>query len=241
MRWPARKSLRWLLASLAIALVVLVAGCRLARDDGSGARVDRCRTRVAGWNPDPRRRRDRAIDRAAQVHEPRHRASARDVRISGFEADYEPLEILAGRISAEGVRIDEASIRLQPRESPSRPPSFMPGWLTVVVDDAAIARFLIVSPGGVELPLSDIRGSAKLSKTEIEFDGVQVDAPAWAVAGASGNLVARSPLAMNVNAAWSLSGDRLDRGYRACGRRPRPPDRGRPSREAWHRARHGRQ
>ena len=114
------------------------------------------------------------------------------MHIAGFEADYEPLEILAGRISADGVRIDEASLRLKRASRPSSPPSFMPGWLTVVVDDAVVGNLLIVSPNGVELRLSDIRGSAKLSKNEIEFDGVRVEAPAWAIAGASGRLVAQA-------------------------------------------------
>ncbi len=131
------------------------------------------------------------------------------ITIVGFEADYEPLEILGGRISAERVRVAEASIRLLPRTGPTKPPSFMPGWLALVLDEAAVGKLLIVSPAGVELRLRDIRGSAKLTKAEIEFEEVNVQAPAWAVAGASGSLHARTPLAMNVDAAWSVTGERL--------------------------------
>ncbi len=209
MRGPSRKSVRWLLASLAIALAALAAciAWLVTTEAGLTATIntleslDGIRIRVEGAT-------GRLIGplKVASLDIEHPRAA---IHIAGFEADYEPLEILAGRISAEGVRIDDASLRLQPREGPSGPPSFMPGWLTVVADETAIARLLIVSPGGAELRLSDIRGSAKITKHEIEFDGVHVDAHAWAVAGASGSLMARSPLAMNVNAAWSVSGDRL--------------------------------
>ncbi|MGH8198135.1 MAG: translocation/assembly module TamB domain-containing protein [Steroidobacteraceae bacterium] len=209
MRWPARKMLRWLLASLAMVLVVLAAGiawlvtteaglastvAALESLDGIKIRVEAATGRLIG----PLRVAGLDIDHPRAT-----------IRITGFEADYEPLEILAGRISAEGVRIEEASLRLRPRTGPTRPPSFMPRWLTVVVDEAAVARLLVVSSGGAELRMQDIRGSAKLTRSEIDFEGVHVDAPGWAVAGASGSLLARSPLAMNVNAAWSLTGNRL--------------------------------
>ena len=207
MRWPARKTLRWLLASLAIALAILAAGvawlvtteaglasavAALESQDRIAIRVDGAAGRLIG----PLKIASLAIDHPRAT-----------IRISGFEADYEPLEILAGRISAESLRIEQASIRVQPHEAPSGPPSFMPGWLTVVVDDAAVAKFLLVSTGGAELRLRDVRGSAKIAKSEIEFDGVHVNATAWAVAGASGSLMARSPIALNVNTAWSLSSD----------------------------------
>jgi translocation and assembly module TamB len=130
------------------------------------------------------------------------------IRIAGFEADYDPLEILAGRISADRVRIAEASLWLRPPTGPPKPPSFMPGWFKVVVEDAIVGRLLVVSPGGVELRLADIRGSAKLSRDEIKFAGVRVEAPAWAIAGASGSLYAQRPIALNVTAAWSLASDR---------------------------------
>ncbi|HEX9706138.1 MAG TPA: translocation/assembly module TamB domain-containing protein [Steroidobacteraceae bacterium] len=208
MRWPARRILRWLLALLAVVFAVLAAGIAwlVTTEAGLAATIaalesqDAVRIRVedaVGRLIGPLRIAGLDIEHARAT-----------IRITGFEADYEPLEILGGRISAEGVRIAEASLRLRPREGPSRPPSFMPGWLTVVVDEASVGRLLVVSPGGTELRLSDIRGSAKLTKTEIEFDGVHVDAPAWAIAGASGSLVARSPLAMNVNSAWSLTSER---------------------------------
>jgi len=126
------------------------------------------------------------------------------IRMAGFVADYEPLEILAGRISAEGLRVADASVLVHARTGEARPPSFMPAWLTLVLDDATVAQLLIVSAGGAELRMRDILGSAKVTKTQIEFEGLRADSSGWAVAGASGSLFARDPVAMDVNAAWSL-------------------------------------
>ncbi len=130
------------------------------------------------------------------------------IRVSGFEADYEPLEILAGRISAEGVSIAQAQVTLRPPAGPARPPSFMPGWLSLVLDDATVAHLSIVSPAGTETLFRDIRGSAKLSHTRIEFDGVHLRSTGWAVADAGGTLFAREPLALDAHTAWSLDGGR---------------------------------
>ena len=129
------------------------------------------------------------------------------IRIAGLEADYEPLEILGGRISAENVRIADASVVLRNAAGPHKPPSFMPGWLRVVLDNATVTRLVIVSPGGTEVRFDDIRGSATIAKSRIDFDGVYLKSPGWAVAGASGSLIARQPLALEVNTAWSLSAE----------------------------------
>ncbi len=129
------------------------------------------------------------------------------IRVTGFEADYEPLEILAGRISAEGARIAQAHIALRPSTGPQGPPSFMPGWLSLVLDDAEVAEFSLVSPAGTETRFADIQGSAQLSRLRIDFDGVRVRGAGWSVAEAGGTLFAREPLALDVKTAWSLTDD----------------------------------
>ncbi|MGH8204961.1 MAG: hypothetical protein ACREST_10150, partial [Steroidobacteraceae bacterium] len=91
---------------------------------------------------------------AVEIENPRA-----SIRIAGFEADYEPLEILAGRISAEGARIARADVALRPTTGPKRPPSFMPGWLTVIIDEAAVEDLRLVSPTGTEVRFRDIQGS----------------------------------------------------------------------------------
>ncbi len=204
MRWPAGKTIRWLLASLALLLAVAAAGLAwlvtteagLARAVAMLDSLGRVKIRVEGAH-------GRLIGplRVAKIAIDHPRAT---IRIAGFDADYEPLEILAGRISAEGVRVADASVLVHARTGEARLPSFMPGWLTLVLDDATVSRLLIVSAGGAELRMRDIRGSAKVTKTQIEFEGLCADSSGWAVAGASGSLFARDPVAMDVNAAWSL-------------------------------------
>ena len=51
---------------------------------------------------------------AVEIEHPRA-----SIRITGLAADYEPLEMLAGRISADGATIDEASGRLSYFSAPS--------------------------------------------------------------------------------------------------------------------------
>ena len=208
MRWPARKWVRWLLAALATGFLAAIVLATWIVTTEAGLRravlfvesLDAVKIHVEGAS-------GRLIGPLAvasiEIDHPRA-----TIRITGFQADYEPLELLAGRISAEGVRISDAAIRLRPPSGPSRPPSFMPGWLSVVIDEAQVARLLIVAPNGTEVPFRDIRGSAKLSKSRIEFDGVRVSSTGWAVAGASGSLYARDPIALDVNTAWSLSDER---------------------------------
>lgn len=205
MAWPARRWVKWTLAGIAAVLVALAAGGAWLVTTEAGLRravalaervgpvtihVDGASGRLIG----PLR-----IDSIAIEHP---RAS---IRVSGLEADYEPLEILAGRITADGARVAEASVALHPPTGPPKPPSFMPGWLSVVVEDVALSRLAITSPAGVETRFEDIRGSATISKSRIDFHGVHLKSPGWAVAGASGSLFARDPIGLDVNTAWSVS------------------------------------
>ena len=205
MAWQLPRSVKWSLAGIAALLVVVLlaaawlvtteAGLRravtLVESIGSvKIRVEGASGRLIG----PLR-----VD-AVGIEHPRA-----SIRITGVEADYEPLEILAGRISAEGVKVSEATVALRPATGPARPPSFMPGWLTIAVDDATVGRLLIVSPTGTRTPFHDIRGSARISRARLEFKGVHARSAGWAVGGASGTLFAREPLALDATTAWSLT------------------------------------
>jgi translocation and assembly module TamB len=207
MPWPARKWVKWALAGLAALLLVVAlavtwlvtteAGLRRAVTlvESVGAvsiRVEGASGRLIGP----------LVVEAVEIEHPRA-----SIRIAGLSADYEPLEILAGRISAEGAKIGEAAVMLRPAAGPSRPPSFMPGWLTIAIDDAAVESLLLVAPNGTETRFRGIRGSARITRSRLEFKGVHVRSSGWAVAGASGTLFARQPLALDVTTAWSLSDD----------------------------------
>jgi translocation and assembly module TamB len=198
---------RWLLAGIAAAVLVALAGAAWLVSTEAGLRravalvesVGPVTIRLTG----ARGRLMGPLDiDAIEVEHPRA-----SIRVTGFAADYEPLEILAGRISAEGARIADARIALRPAPGPARPPSFMPGWLALVLDDADMAQLTIVSPAGKEVRFAAIRGSAKISRTRITFDGVQVRGEGWAVADAEGALYARAPLALEARARWSLTDD----------------------------------
>jgi translocation and assembly module TamB len=205
-RLPARRWVGWLLAGFAAVLLTLLlaavwlvsteAGLRHAVALASSIgpvkiRLEGARGRLMG---------PLLID---AIHVEHPRAS---IRITGFEADYEPLEILAGRISAEGARVAEAHLELRPPSGPPQPPSFMPGWLSLVLDDVDVAQLTLVAPAGTETRFSEIRGSAQISRTRIVFEGARVRGPGWAVEDAGGTLYAREPLAMEVSAGWSLTG-----------------------------------
>jgi len=207
MRW--RTWIRWLVAGIAaIILAALLAAAWLVTTEAGLRRavtfvesIGTVTIRVEGASG-----RLMGPLRIAAISVEHPRAS---IRVTGFEADYEPLEILAGRISAEGARIAQAHIALRPSTGPARPPSFMPGWLSLVLDDAEVAEFSLVSPSGTETRFTDIRGSAKLSRFHIDFDDVRVRGAGWSVAEAGGTLFAREPLALDVETDWALSDGNL--------------------------------
>ncbi len=218
MPWPARKKIRWALAGIAAVLLVLAIAATWLVTTEAGLRravtlvesVGSVKIRVEGASG---RLIGPLVVDAVEIEHPRA-----SIRILGIEADYEPLELLAGRISAEGAKIREASVALHAATGPTRPPSFMPGWLSAAVDDATVGSLLVTSPNGTETRFSDVRGSARITRARLEFKGVYARSTGWAVAGASGTLFAREPLALDVTTAWSLTDGNLVAGIaRATG------------------------
>jgi len=208
MPWPRRKWVRRTLAAAALVLVAAGAAftwlvtteAGLARTIAMLESLDRVKIRVAGA-------RGRLIGplTADGIDIEHERAT---IRIERFAADYEPSELLAGRIAAERVQAASIAIRVRERRKPAGPPGFLPAWLTVSVQDAAIDRLDIVSAGGAELRLRSIAGSATVSRGQVEFENARADAGAWSVAGAGGRVYAREPLAFDGNAAWTATESR---------------------------------
>ena len=236
---PARKWVKWLLAGIAALLcVVLLAATWLVTTEAGLRRavtfvesVGSVKIRVEGASG---RLIGPLVVDAVEIEHPRA-----SIRIAGLEADYEPLEILAGRISAEGVKIREATVALHPATGPPRPPSFMPGWLTVAVDDAAVANLLIVSPNGTRDAVSRHPG---LGANQPLAPRVQGRARALGRLGRR----RRGRDAVRARAARARRHRRLvaDRwrsrgGHRPRDRRPRTPSRRRPGRSAGPRPRPG--
>jgi translocation and assembly module TamB len=130
------------------------------------------------------------------------------IRVNSLAVDLEPTEFLAGRISAEQLNVAAITIVLHERTQPPGAPAFFPRWFTLVIDDFAIADFSVTSPRGAELRLQKVAGSVSITHSQIQFDDVEADAGAWAVAAAAGSVLAREPLAIEVGAAWSLTAER---------------------------------
>jgi hypothetical protein len=91
------------------------------------------------------------------------------------------------------------------RQQSPKAPAFMPGWLSIAVDDAVVDELSIVSPRGTALQLVSVAGSATVSRGEIAFENARADAGAWAIAGAGGRLFAREPLGIQGTAAWTVT------------------------------------
>jgi translocation and assembly module TamB len=199
---------RWLLIPASLAILVVIAGAiwlltteaGLARAVTMLESVDRVKIRVTGA-------RGRLIGplRAESIFIEHARAN---ISVIGFEADYEPSEILAGRIAAERVRVAAVAIELRERTETPGPPAFMPRWLSLAIDDATLADLRIRSPRGTELRLRGIHGSATVTRSQIRFKDSAADAGSWAVARASGRVLARDPIAIEADAAWSLTAER---------------------------------
>ncbi len=204
MRWPAR---RWLRVMLTVALPIVLAlgaaftwlvtteaGLRQAIAmveslDSVSIRVTGARGRLIG-------------PLSADAVDIEHEAAI--VRVSDFVADYEPSEIFAGRISAEGLRAESVTVQLREHERRSTEPAFLPGWLTISLDEASVGSLAIRTISGTELRLAPVTASVTMTRSKIEFEGLAADAPNWSVAGASGLVLAREPLALQANAAWSV-------------------------------------
>ena len=126
MRPAARKAIRWLLALAALKVIALVLGAAwlLTTEAGLAYTVamleslDRVKIRVTGAG-------GRLIGplAAATIDIEHPRAT---IRITGFAADYEPSEILAGRITAESVTASSVSVRVHERPDTQKPPGFCP-------------------------------------------------------------------------------------------------------------------
>jgi len=205
MHWLPTKPARWLLVIVAVMLIVAIAGgtwlvtteAGLVRAVAMLESLDKVRIRVSG----ARGRLIGPLTADAIVIE--HARAT--VHITGFSADYEPSELLAGRVAAESVHARTISIQVRERQQAAKAPAFTPGWLSIAVDDVTVNELSIVSPRGTALQLRSVAGSATVSRGEIAFENARADAGAWAIAGAGGRVFAREPLGIQGTAAWTVT------------------------------------
>jgi len=205
MPWLRKKLGRWLLVAVGVTLIVAIVGgtwlltteAGLVRAVATLESLDKVSIRISGASG----RLIGPLSAEAIVIE--HARAT--VRIAGFSADYEPSELLAGRVAAERVRARTISVYVHERQKTPKAPAFAPGWLSIAVDDVAIGNLDIFPPGGAALRLKSIAGSAMVSHGEIAFENARADAGAWAIAGAGGRVFAREPLGIQGTAAWTVT------------------------------------
>jgi translocation and assembly module TamB len=106
-------------------------------------------------------------------------------------------------------------VKRRTRPPTAEPPVFLPRWLSIDVDDAAVGRALLTVPNGFRLSGSEIHGAAVIRHSYIRFFQAEGLLPQLRVS-ASGDLRAADPLALAVNAridwmppgqpGWKLEG-----------------------------------
>jgi translocation and assembly module TamB len=206
MPWLRSKRSRFLLATFGVLLIIAIAGftwlltteAGLVRAIAMLESLDKVSIRVNGAK-------GRLIGPiTAETIDIEHARAT--IRITGFSADYEPSELLAGRIAAEGVHARTIKIQvLERQQAATKAPAFAPGWLSIAVDDVTVDDLSIISPRGTALQLKSVAGSATISRSQIAFENARADAGAWAIAGAGGRLFAREPLGIQGTAAWTVT------------------------------------
>jgi translocation and assembly module TamB len=208
MRWFRHRWLRWLLAATAF---VLAAACgAIAWLLWTEAGLARAIAILESLETVEIRVTDAGGRLIGPLHagavEIRHRRAV--IRVESLRLDYEPSGVLALRISAEDIRAASVSIRMLPSTEPPEPPAFLPRWLTVALENVALDRLEVETPAGTKLALTDVGGSAIVTRSRVDFSGIHGDAGNWAVAGAVGRLQAAQPLALAGRTEWSLLASR---------------------------------
>ncbi len=127
-----------------------------------------------------------------------------DMVIEGLSADYEPSELLGGRIAAEDVSARRIQVTVRTRtDEPATPPTFMPRWLSANLARLSVEEIIIASSGGTTLQLKQLGATVHISRTQIRFSGLSADAGNWTVAHGEGRMLARDPLVIHANSAWT--------------------------------------
>lgn len=121
------------------------------------------------------------------------------VTVTGIEARVALAPLVLQTIRAIHGRIQSAEVQVKRRTHPSTPgpPQFLPRWLLINVDDAAVSRVTIVAYNGFQLGISEIRAAAVIRHEYIRFFQAAADLEGAHIS-AMGKLLATDPLGMEV-------------------------------------------
>jgi translocation and assembly module TamB len=118
-----------------------------------------------------------------------------------------PLLLQTIRVANGSVGNALITVKRRTRPPTQQPPVFLPRWLVINVEDAAVGQALLTVPNGFHIPFSAVRGAAVIRHSTIRFFQAEGTLPQLHVS-ASGDLRAADPLALAVTARidWTPPG-----------------------------------
>jgi len=135
------------------------------------------------------------------------RAGRVGLRAQGVDIDGNLVALVFGHLHIGRLAVESLDLVIGPAVAPpsDEPPHFMPGWLSIGVGRASAGLISIRLPNSTELRYRDVTLSGSVTHSRIELDEVAADAGLWSAHGAV-SLVARDPLRLSGNLAWSVPG-----------------------------------
>jgi translocation and assembly module TamB len=126
----------------------------------------------------------------------------------GVDLDHDLAGLVFGRLSVRELAVDSIDLVVGPRVGPAAEtaPRFMPRWLSAAIERATVNSVLLHLPNGSELSYGDVVVSGELTHSRIVLDEVNVDAGWWTARG-NVALVARDPLRLRGELAWTIPGE----------------------------------
>jgi translocation and assembly module TamB len=133
------------------------------------------------------------------------RAARVTVDAEGIRAEYGLTGLLFGRLRLESVTAASARIELGPPEPerPRRPPRFLPRWLAIDVGSLAVARAELHQGGQLRLAARELQAQGTITHARLLLEEARLDA-GYFTADGSAELVAREPLGLGGELAWTL-------------------------------------
>lgn len=135
------------------------------------------------------------------------RAGRVELRAQGVDVDGNLLALVFGHLYIGRLAVESLDLVIGPAVAPpsDAPLHFMPGWLSVGIGRGTVGSVSVRLPNSTELRYRDVRLAGSVTHSRIELDEVAADAGLWSAHGAV-SLVARDPLRLSGNLAWSVPG-----------------------------------
>jgi translocation and assembly module TamB len=135
------------------------------------------------------------------------RAGRVTLHAEGIDLENNLAPIFLGRVSIGRLTVDSLELGIGPAVAPpsDRPLSFLPRWLSIGVGRASAGSVVIRLPNSSELRYRQVVLSGRMTDQRIVLREIATDAGMWTANGAV-TLLAREPLALRGELAWSVPG-----------------------------------